>query len=287
LELDWSSLDEIDIAFLGQLNAAVEAGPLATYAADERSGAAQAYPRWAVDESYRLTLRRVCDPSQFDLRLPPSIESAVGSLFGCQRAELLRLQFNAMLPGQSLGVHTDIPEFRGARRGQLPDWLLVTMIHSGLFDDRQERVVTAVIWPRITAGGALEIFGRQSLEKLASVEPEIGKGVLFDGSRLPHSVSTVPGHPPIIAPEFAIEARGRHWVSVGAGGAGKFIEAVAIRCSVVLSIRCEMDQALPTDKAGSLDESAVVEALANEAGLDLRDKDLEQQLVNSFVSYMR
>ena len=41
---------------------------------------------------------------------------------------------NLLLPGQELAVHTDVPEFRGANRKVIPQWLLVVMHHSGLFD---------------------------------------------------------------------------------------------------------------------------------------------------------
>ena len=42
---------------------------------------------------------------------------------------------NLLLPGQELAVHTDVPEFRGANRKLFPQWLMVVMHHSGLFDD--------------------------------------------------------------------------------------------------------------------------------------------------------
>ena len=42
---------------------------------------------------------------------------------------------NLLVPGQELATHTDVPEFRGANRKALPEWLLVVMHHSGLFDE--------------------------------------------------------------------------------------------------------------------------------------------------------
>ncbi len=41
---------------------------------------------------------------------------------------------NLLVPGQELAVHTDVPEFRGANRKLYPQWLMVVMHHSGLFD---------------------------------------------------------------------------------------------------------------------------------------------------------
>jgi hypothetical protein len=51
---------------------------------------------------------------------------------------------NLMVPGQELAVHTDVPEFRGANRKLLPQWLLVVMHHSGLFEGYRMPIATAI-----------------------------------------------------------------------------------------------------------------------------------------------
>jgi hypothetical protein len=53
---------------------------------------------------------------------------------------------NLMVPGQELAVHTDVPEFRGCNRKVMPQWLLVAMHHSGLFDDWRMPIATGVAW---------------------------------------------------------------------------------------------------------------------------------------------
>ena len=53
---------------------------------------------------------------------------------------------NLMVPGQELAVHTDVPEFRGANRKLVPQWLLVVMLHSGCFDDYRMPIATAIVW---------------------------------------------------------------------------------------------------------------------------------------------
>ncbi len=60
---------------------------------------------------------------------------------------------NLMVPGQQLAVHTDVPEFRGANRKELPEWLLVVMHHSGLFDQWRMPIVTAVSYFGDAPGG--------------------------------------------------------------------------------------------------------------------------------------
>lgn len=51
---------------------------------------------------------------------------------------------NVMLPGQELAVHTDVPEFRGFDRKVVPQWLLVVMHHSGLFDRWRLPIATGI-----------------------------------------------------------------------------------------------------------------------------------------------
>jgi hypothetical protein len=53
---------------------------------------------------------------------------------------------NLMVPGQELAVHTDVPEFRGANRKLMPQWLLVVMHHSGLFDEWRLPIATGIAW---------------------------------------------------------------------------------------------------------------------------------------------
>lgn len=65
---------------------------------------------------------------------------------------------NLMLPGQELAVHTDVPEFRGANRKVLPQWLLVVMHHSGLFAPWHLPIATGIAWFRDAEDGALRYW---------------------------------------------------------------------------------------------------------------------------------
>jgi hypothetical protein len=62
---------------------------------------------------------------------------------------------NLMIPGQELAVHTDVPEYRGANRKLVPQWLLVVMHHSGLFADYRMPIATAIAWFHDCDGGEL------------------------------------------------------------------------------------------------------------------------------------
>jgi hypothetical protein len=62
---------------------------------------------------------------------------------------------NLFLPGQELAVHTDVPEFRGMNRKLVPQWLLVVMHHSGLFERWRLPIATGITWFGAAEGGAL------------------------------------------------------------------------------------------------------------------------------------
>jgi hypothetical protein len=65
---------------------------------------------------------------------------------------------NLLVPGQELALHTDVPEFRGINRRKDPQWLIVAMHHSGLFDAWRMPIATAVAWFGRCHGGGEFVF---------------------------------------------------------------------------------------------------------------------------------
>lgn len=65
---------------------------------------------------------------------------------------------NLLVPGQELAIHTDVPEFRGVNRTKSPQWLLVVMHHSGLFDAWRMPIATAVSWYGHPEGGEFAFY---------------------------------------------------------------------------------------------------------------------------------
>ena len=63
-----------------------------------------------------------------------------------------------MVPGQELALHTDVPEFRGVNRKLHPQWLLVAMRHSGLFEDWRMPIATGVAWFHDCDGGEFAFY---------------------------------------------------------------------------------------------------------------------------------
>jgi len=79
-------------------------------------------------------------------RSHPALIDAARALYGRPVVEPAIVYANLLLPGQELAVHTDVPEFRGANRKVVPQWLIVVMHHSGLFDAWRMPIATGVAY---------------------------------------------------------------------------------------------------------------------------------------------
>src|SRR5438067_4976391 len=69
---------------------------------------------------------------------------AAQKLHGRDVIEPAILYANVLVPGQELATHTDVGEFRGANRKVMPQWLIVVMHHSGLFERWRMPVATGI-----------------------------------------------------------------------------------------------------------------------------------------------
>lgn len=98
---------------------------------------------------------------------------------------------NLLIPGQELAVHTDVPEFRGANRKMLPQWLLVTMLHSRLFDEWRIPIVTCASWFGESAGGAFTFYPNGSTAPPRSVSVEHNCAIILDTDRIFHGVERI------------------------------------------------------------------------------------------------
>ena len=101
---------------------------------------------------------------------------------------------NLLLPGQELAIHTDVPEFRGANRVRLPQWLLVAMHHSGLFDEWRMPIATAVAYfgPG-GVGGEFAFYPDGPDGPPATIDARHDTAVLLDTDTVFHGVDRVGG----------------------------------------------------------------------------------------------
>ena len=84
----------------------------------------------------------------------PDLLAVAGEVTGHPLVVPAIVYANILTPGQELAIHTNVPEFRGADRKRTPQWLLVTMLQSGLFDEYRIPIATCVSWFGANPGGA-------------------------------------------------------------------------------------------------------------------------------------
>src|SRR5215470_11981878 len=98
---------------------------------------------------------------------------------------------NILLPGQELAMHTDVPEFRGANRKKFPQWLMVAMHHSGLFDAWRMPIVTGVSWFSECAGGAFVFHPDGAAGAAVALPAKRNTAILLDTDSVFHGVDRV------------------------------------------------------------------------------------------------
>ncbi len=102
------------------------------------------------------------------------------------------LYANFLLPGQELIMHTDTPEYRGLSKHDLPEWVLVVMMHSGLFEDWRVRIAGGVSFfhpPNV--GGAFLVYPGGPAGPVQRVGLKHNTSVLLDADALFHGVECV------------------------------------------------------------------------------------------------
>lgn len=145
------------------------------------------------------------------------LKDAAYYIYDCPVIEPAIVFANLMLPGQSLRLHTDVPEFRGANRDKLPQWLLVVMHHSGLFERWRLRIATAVLWLQNSRGGAFVFYPRGSGSPPTHHPARFNNAVLFDADSVIHAVERIE------SPESVVDLRpDMHLVSLGIGEWGLY-----------------------------------------------------------------
>ena len=100
---------------------------------------------------------------------------------------------NLLLPGQELAVHTDVPEFRGANRKVVPQWLLVVMHHAGLFEGWRMPIATGIAYFGEAKGGELAYYPEGADGPARTYAPGHNTAALLDTDSVFHGVDRVAG----------------------------------------------------------------------------------------------
>lgn len=186
----------------------------------------------------------------------PSVWSGEGLL------EPVIVYANAMVPGQELAVHDDVPSFRGLDRHHGPQWLLVVMRRSGLFARWHIPTVHVISWWSSAPGGDFLVAG----DRLPSCP---NHAIVGDFEVLPHGVARLEGvEPPQLVPGGALQRVGSGWQALSPKG-----EALAsygdevVRLSLswrARVLRDEADRARLRDGSDDLSLDQALDGLTDE-----------------------
>ena len=206
---------------------------------------------------------------------------------------------NIILPGQELGVHTDVPEFRGANRKHEPEWLLVVMHHSGLFDRWRMPIATGVSWYGRCTGGGFYYYPEGPEGPEVSLDPEHNTAVLLDTDSVFHGVDSV-GAPGAAVPEYPPGIRLRHrggddWAIEADGGDVARYHWADIRRSISWKAYCfadEQERRMVEEHTDDLGHEIILGMLAEDlrrrgrlAGETPPDRQLAEMLMDEYVRF--
>jgi hypothetical protein len=121
------------------------------------------------------------------------LTEAARALHGRPVIEPAIVYANILLPGQELAVHTDVPEFRGANRKLVPQWLLVVMHHSGLFDAWRMPIATIISYFGGGQGGELAYYPDGAAGAPQTYAPKHNTAMVLDTDSVFHGVDRVLG----------------------------------------------------------------------------------------------
>lgn len=140
---------------------------------------------------------------------------AARELYGRPVVEPAIVFANLMVPGQELALHTDVPEFRGVNRKRHPQWLLVAMRHSGLFEEWRMPIATGVAWFHSGRGGEFVFYPEGPDGPRVAHEIAFDTALLLDTDSVFHGVDRVaaPVAVPPLRPGMLLELAGDgEWV---------------------------------------------------------------------------
>ena len=231
---------------------------------------------------------------------------AARALFGLSVVVPIVVYSNILIPGQELGIHTDVPEFRIAPGVRIPAWLRVVMRHSGLFEYWRVPIATAIVYlGEPVEGGAFAFYPDGAAGNAATIAPEPRCAVILDADTVFHGVDLVGSvwmEPHSVEAGSRLVHRGdRRWTLFAApdsGGAetGTF-HSDGMRFSVSWKAACfadEGDRRCWAEHADDLPAASVIGTLTTEllarerlttADHGLSNDDLGRLLVDEFVRF--
>jgi hypothetical protein len=107
--------------------------------------------------------------------------------------DLYQFDLVLLLAGQEIPMHLDVPFFFGADRTTVPQWLLVVMKQSGLFDDLFIPDIKGIAWltkHNVYNGGHAYLYPyKNDKNKPILFRTQLNEALLFDGTQMIHGSS--------------------------------------------------------------------------------------------------
>lgn len=201
-------------------------------------------------------------------------------------------QFNLVIqvPGQTVATHIDAPVFYHANRFEFPQWLLASMVFSGLFQDDFVHQVQVVAYYHKwkTADGGSFWFWNHKNGTAETAFPASGSANSVDGSKMMHAAAIYrPKEDPPILPQTAVNAlqfqkETGKWCVTSDGNVVRCYEESDIRFGAVYRARCFADEKDFEYFKKSQQEQFTLEHVLNVFEKDLRAKGVYREGLNHY-----
>jgi hypothetical protein len=200
---------------------------------------------------FRSTLmqgERVVAPGFERLNALPELYAAARAVHGLPEVAPAILYLNLLVPGQELAIHIDVPEFSGAERSITPQWLLVIMRASGLFEDLRVHIATGITYFGHAPGGALRHYPDGPGGAGQRFIPVDNSAIVLDTDSRYHGVERVGSDdspaPIEIVTGAALEHDGTEWVMIDPDGSRiRSYGTDEVRISISWKAYCFADEA--------------------------------------------
>ncbi len=206
---------------------------------------------------------------------------------------------NLLIPGQELAIHTDVPEFRGVNRRNDPQWLMVAMHHSGLFDRWRMPIATGVAWFGQPRGGEFAFYPDGPHAPARTLDVKHNTAIVLDTDSVFHGVDRVTerhAEMPAMGPDVRLVHEGRRrWRLEEHGELLGRYDWNDLRFSVSWKAYCYADEAerrMVEEHSDDLGRKQVLDGLVADLRIRGRlgdtvpsDDELARTLIDEYIAF--
>ncbi len=184
--------------------------------------------------------------------------------------------------------HTDVPEFHGITRNDVPGWMLLAMGHSGLFEDERITTITAVTWFYEGEGGEFTYWPRGPDRESVTHDHLWNTGVVGDNDFMHHTVERT--GPPEMAPprdmtlNTTLDFNGGSWGITEAANELAAIDDVHVRLSLSWKARVFGSADARDGQCAQLSPAEVMARFSEALGEPLPDNPSDPAVYEALIS---